>query len=580
MRVGLAQIDPTVGDVDGNVALVLDAVRRARDAQVQLLLVPELAISGYPPEDLLLREDFLAACQRGIAEVAAGSEAPGPVVLCGYPERTEHDCYNSMAVCHGGRVHAVYRKAYLPNYGVFDERRYHAAPSPERAARIIRLDGTLVGLTICEDIWYPGPPLSDETLAGAELIANISASPYRAGIAGRRVEMLATRCRDNLCTLAYCNTVGGQDELVFDGGSMVVGHEGEIIARGPQYREALLAVDVDLERTRAARLHDTRYRAVQQGWEVPLVAELSTGVTPRTMRTPPRCDLLEREAEVYGALSTGVGDYVRKSGFDRVLIGLSGGVDSALVAVIAVDALGAGRVTCVVMPSPHSSPETQGDARTLARNLGVDCREIPIGGLMDAYLSALGPSFAGLSPDVTEENLQARIRGNLLMALSNKFGWLLLTTGNKSELAVGYCTLYGDMAGGFAVIKDVPKQLVFDLIRWRNARDHLVPASIIERPPSAELRADQRDTDSLPTYDVLDGILQRYVECDETPRQIIAAGFDAGEVMRVVGLVDRAEYKRRQAPPGVKITARAFGRDRRMPVVNRFRSPGGGTARG
>jgi NAD+ synthase (glutamine-hydrolysing) len=580
MRVGLAQIDPTVGDVDGNVALVLDAVRRAREAQVQLLLVPELAISGYPPEDLLLREDFLAACQRGVAEVAEGSAAPGPVVLCGYPERTEHDCYNSMAVCHGGRVHGVYRKAYLPNYGVFDERRYHAAPPPDHAARLIRVDGSLVGLTICEDIWYPGPPLSDETLAGAELIANISASPYRAGIAGRRAEMLAIRCRDNLCTLAYCNAVGGQDELVFDGGSMVVGHEGEIVARGPQYRETLLVVDVDLERTRAARLHDTRYRALHEGWEVPLLAELSTGLTPRAMSQPPPCDLLEREAEVYGALVTGVADYVRKSGFDRVLLGLSGGVDSALVAVIAVDALGADRVTCVVMPSPHSSLATQGDARTLARNLGVDCREIHIGGLMEAYLSVLSPSFAGLSPDVTEENVQARIRGNLLMALSNKFGWLLLTTGNKSELAVGYCTLYGDMAGGFAVIKDVPKQLVFDLIRWRSARDRVVPASIIDRAPSAELRADQRDTDSLPSYDVLDGILQRYIECDETPRQIIAAGFDPGEVMRVVGLVDRAEYKRRQAPPGVKITARAFGRDRRMPVVNRFRPPGAGTARG
>jgi NAD+ synthase (glutamine-hydrolysing) len=580
MRLGLAQVDPTVGDVDGNVALVLDAVRRAREAGVRILLVPELAVSGYPPEDLLLREDFLAACQRGIEAVAAGCDAPGPVVVCGFPERTERDCYNALAVCHEGRIHGIYHKAHLPNYGVFDERRYHAAPPPERAARLVRVDGQLVGLTICEDIWYPGPPLSDEALAGAELIVNISASPYRAGIAQRRAEMLATRCRDNLCTLAYCNMIGGQDEIVFDGGSTVVGHEGEVIARAPQFEEAMLVVDVDLERPRAARLHDTRYRALHEGWSVPVLADLTTGMSHAPVPPTPLSASLGPEAEVYGALVTGVGDYVRKSGFHRVLLGLSGGVDSALVATIAVDALGADRVTGVVMPSPHSSAATQDDARLLARNLGVDCRELPIGSLMEAYSCELADSFAEVPPDVTEENLQARIRGNLLMALSNKFGWLLLTTGNKSELAVGYCTLYGDMAGGFAVIKDVPKQLVFALVRWRNARHPVIPTSIIERPPSAELRADQRDTDSLPPYDVLDGILERYVEEDETPRQIIAAGFDPEDVMRVVGLVDRAEYKRRQAPPGVKITARAFGRDRRMPVVNRFRPPGTGTARG
>ena len=576
MIVGLAQVDVTVGDLTGNVSTILAAVDAARDQGVQLLALPELAVSGYPPEDLLLREDFLAGCSTATERIASASG--DMVVLVGFPERTRLEVYNAMAVCHGGRLHGTYRKAHLPNYGVFDERRYHSAPAPDRAARLLRAGGRMVGLTICEDIWYPGPPMSDEALAGAELVVNISASPYRAGVLGRREEMLATRCRDNLCAVAYCNLVGGQDELVFDGGSMVLDHEGQVVARAGQYTETLLVVDVDLDRPRSARLHDTRFRSLAAGHAVPVIAELA--LPPAPDRPPPArlAPRLDPEAEVYGALELGVRDYVRKTGFSRVLLGLSGGIDSALVALLAVDALGAENVTAVVMPSRHSSAETQADARALAANLGIDCRELGIEPVVQAYTAVLAETFNGLEPDIAEENLQARARGNLLMAMSNKFGWLLLTTGNKSEMSVGYATLYGDMAGGYAVLKDVPKQLVFALTRWRNRDGAPVPQRIIERPPSAELRADQRDSDSLPPYEVLDPILHRYVEEDDSPQAIVAAGFDPEVVGRVVGLVDRAEYKRRQAPPGIKITSRAFGRDRRMPVVNRFRGGGDGGA--
>ncbi|MFN2569780.1 MAG: NAD+ synthase [Candidatus Dormibacteria bacterium] len=568
MIIGLGQVNVTVGDLPGNMATVLEAMQQARDAGAQLLALPEMALSGYPPEDLLLREDFLGDCRVALDRVAAASG--DLVILVGFPERTGLEVFNAMAVCQGGRVHGTYRKAYLPNYGVFDERRYHSAPHPHEAARLIRLDGRLVGLTICEDIWYPGPPLSAEAVAGAELVINISASPYRTGVLERREQMLSTRCRDNVCAIAYCNLVGGQDELVFDGGSLVLDHDGRVLARAGQFTDSLLVVDIDTTMARSARLHDIRSRSAPSA-AVPVIADLPLreGRAPRpTVVAPVR----DGEDEVYGALVLGVRDYVRKSGFSRVLLGLSGGVDSALVALVATDALGAGNVTAVVMPSRYSSGETQGDARALASNLGIECRELCIDAVTDAYGTVLAETFAGREPDIAEENLQARTRGNLLMAMSNKFGWLLLTTGNKSEMSVGYATMYGDMAGGFAVLKDVPKQMVFALTRRRNRAGSPVPASIIDRPPSAELRADQRDSDSLPPYDVLDPILSRYIEEDQSPGSIIAAGFDAAVVTRVVSLVDRAEYKRRQAPPGIKITSRAFGRDRRMPVVNRFSS--------
>jgi NAD+ synthase (glutamine-hydrolysing) len=573
IRIGLAQIDSVVGDLSGNLARILEWIERARRQGVDLLLFPEMAICGYPPEDLLLREDFLADCRVAVDAIA---DASGDmVVLVGFPERTELDVFNAAAVCHSGRIQATYHKAHLPNYGVFDERRYYSAPPPKDAGMLLRLGGHLVGLTICEDIWYPGPPMSEEALAGAELVANLSASPYRQGVAARREQMLATRCRDNLCAIAYCNLVGGQDELIFDGGSMVVDHDGEVLARAAQYVEELLVVDVDLGRARAARLHDARPRALSPARSVPVIAGPVAPpgtVGAQTHHVNRVAPLLDGDAEVYGALVLGVRDYVAKTGFSRVVLGLSGGVDSALVALVATDALGPENVTCLVMPSRHSSVDTQGDAHRLAANLGVECREIPIDPVIDAYMGVLADPLAGSSPDVTEENLQARVRGNLLMALSNKFGWLLLTTGNKSEMSVGYATLYGDMAGGFAVLKDVPKQLVFALTRWRNRDGAAVPQSIIDRPPTAELRAGQRDTDSLPPYDELDPILEQYIEDDASPAAIVAAGATPSVVDRVVTLVDRAEYKRRQAAPGIKITARAFGRDRRMPVVNRYRA--------
>jgi len=559
MIIGLGQVNVTVGALAANLAIILDVMERARSEGVQVLALPEMVISGYPAEDLLLREDFLADCQTALGRLAA---ATGDlIVVVGFPERHGSEVFNAMAVCQGGQLRGVYRKAHLPNYGVFDERRYHAAPHPTDAARLLRVDGTLIGLTICEDIWYPGSPMADEVAAGAGLVVNISASPFRTGVLEHRQQMLAARCRENDCAVAYCNLVGGQDELVFDGGSMVLDSEGSVVARAGRFSEELLVIDVGpLLRRPSGR---------PESVAVPVLADLRS---KRGRAPAPRAiaAALDVEDEVYAALVLGVRDYVRKSGFARVLLGLSGGVDSALVALVAVDALGAENVTAVVMPSRFSSAATQGDARALASNLRIDCRELPMDSVTDAYESVLAETFAGHERDLTEENLQARTRGNLLMAMSNKFGWLLLTTGNKSEMSVGYATMYGDMAGGFAVIKDVPKQLVFALTRRRNRSGSPVPPSIIERPPSAELRADQRDCDSLPPYEVLDPILLRYIEEDQSPETIVAAGFDAGVVARVVGMVDRAEYKRRQAPPGIKITARAFGRDRRMPVVNGY----------
>jgi NAD+ synthase (glutamine-hydrolysing) len=569
MRVALAQINATVGDIAGNEAKIREHLARARDAGAQLALFPELVVTGYPPEDLLLKEHFLADARAVVERLAADTQ--GIVAVVGFPERAD-DAYNAAAVLADGAVQAIYRKVNLPNYGVFDELRYFQR-GPGGAT--IDVDGVKVGLTICEDIWVPGPPMTDEALAGARLVLNISASPYQAGKGRQREQMIAQRARDNLAAVAFCALVGGQDELVFDGHSFVVDHEGDVIARAPQFAEELLVCDVDVEAAGAARLRDTRARpaAREVATEVADLGSFTTaGGSDAAAPGGAVAELLDADAEIYAALVLGTRDYVTKSGFQHVVLGLSGGIDSTLVALIAVDALGPERVTCVTMPSPYSSQGTRDDAHVLAENLGVELFELPIGEAMAGYDELLGDVFAGREPDITEENLQARIRGNLLMALSNKFGWLVLTTGNKSEMSVGYSTLYGDSAGGFAVIKDCPKLLVYRLVAERARRDpeSPVPESIVTRAPSAELRPDQRDQDSLPPYEILDAILEGYVEQDLGREQLVARGLPEADVDRVIRLVDLSEYKRRQNPPGIKVTSKAFGRDRRVPIVNRY----------
>ena len=576
LRVALAQINPTVGDVDANAGKIAGRIAEAREQGAALVVFPELALSGYPPEDLLLKTSFLARAESALGELAA--QTRGIVALVGFPERAE-DVYNAAAVLADGEVAAVYRKMYLPNYGVFDEQRYFQSGAE---AGIFELNGIPIGLSICEDIWEPGPPAMTEALAGAQVIVNLSASPYRVGYGHGRERMLVQRAVDNLAAVVFVNTVGGQDELVFDGHSLAVDQDGRILARCPQFEESLTLCTIDPREVTSARLRDTRHRAnVRRQRRASPVAEppavhlasLEVAGGGETVGGT-IADLLGPEAEVYAALRTGLGDYVRKNGFDHVVLGISGGIDSALVALVAADALGPERVTCVSMPSPYSSEGTRADARAIAENLGVDFREIAIGDAMDSYDGLLADAFSGTEPDIAEENIQARIRGNLVMALSNKFGWLVLATGNKSELSVGYATLYGDMAGGFAVLKDVYKTLVYRLVRWRNSLEarELVPSSVLDRPPSAELRHDQVDQDSLPPYDVLDAILEGYVEEDLDAAELVHRGLPADEVERVIGMVDRAEYKRRQAPPGIKISTKAFGRDRRLPITNRHES--------
>jgi NAD+ synthase (glutamine-hydrolysing) len=570
IRVALHQLNATVGDIAGNAEKIREGLRAASGAGAHLALFPELALTGYPPEDLLLKERFLADAAAALDELA--TDAEGIVAIVGFPQRAE-DVYNTAGVLGDGEVKACYRKVYLPNYGVFDEHRYFQTGT---GGQILEIGGAKVGLTVCEDIWEPGPPASDEALAGATLLVNISASPYHMGKGGERERMLAQRARDNLCPLAFCALVGGQDELVFDGHSLVFDHEGSVIARAGQFVEEMLVADVDLGAGAAARLRDASHRpAVRRARpDVPTIARVDWPEVADAPPPEPRvAQPLSELEEAYAALVLGLRDYVAKNGFHHVTLGLSGGIDSALVAALAVDALGAESVTAVIMPSPYSSAGTQEDARKLARNLGVESHELDILPAMQAYEEMLAEPFEGRGPDIAEENLQARIRGNLLMALSNKFGWLVLTTGNKSEMSVGYSTLYGDLAGGFAVIKDCPKTLVYRLANQRNlvSGGELIPRSIIERAPSAELRPDQRDEDSLPPYALLDEILSGYIELDLGREELIARGLPEAEVERVIRLVDLAEYKRRQAPPGVKISTRAFGRDRRMPITNRYR---------
>ena len=568
MRLALAQINSVVGDVDGNAAKIVEWLEHARGANVDLVLFPELVVTGYPPEDLLLRPGFVRAAGRAVGSIAKA--AHGVTAMVGAPY-LDADLFNACFVLARGEVRGVYRKRYLPNYGVFDEDRYFA---PGYDNFLLRFGDVLVGPTICEDIWQPGPPATDLALAGAQLIANISASPFHVGKDREREEMLKVRATDNSCFIALCNAVGGQDELVFDGHSVVLDDEGEVLARAAGFEEELLVVDLDPVAAVGRRLRDVRRRALAR--ERVTVASTEIVLAPPREQAkpahPPLAGQLDDLEQMRLALELGLHDYVRKNGFGDVVIGLSGGIDSALTAALCVEALGAERVHGVSMPSRYSSVETRGDAQALAESLGIDFRELAIEPMVEAYNGALAETFAGRESDLTEENLQARIRGTLLMALSNKFGWLVIATGNKSELSVGYSTLYGDLAGGFALIKDVYKTDVFRLSRWLNERAgrELIPQSIIDRPPSAELRADQLDEDSLPPYVKLDEVLEAYVELDRSREELAQDGFDLDVVDRALSMIDRAEYKRRQAPPGVKLRPKAFGRDRRTPITNRW----------
>ena len=578
-RLALAQINPTVGDIAGNTAKILDYLERAREAQADLVAFPELAITGYPPEDLLFKRSFLTDNVAAMEKVAAASQ--GIAVVLGYVhivslERQSEDVgpqvTNAAALCYGGKLIDTYHKIFLPNYGVFDEQRYFQKGSE---CPVYTIGGVAVGVNICEDIWYPVGPTTVQCQAGAELIVNINASPFHAGKCAFREDMIAQRASENSLTVAYVNTVGGQDELVFDGGSIICDPAGGLVARGPAFQESLLITDLSFP---------------SQAKENPANAGAGVG-TPKTMTVSEAgaeikssleaqtiLDAMNGPEEIYRALVMGTGDYLRKSGFTKALIGLSGGVDSALTATVAVDALGKENVVGITMPSRYSSEGSISDSKKLADNLGLDLWEVPIEPAHQAFTDMLAEQFKGTEANVAEENVQARVRGNVLMTVSNKFGWIVLTTGNKSEMAMGYATLYGDMAGGFAVLKDVPKTTVYELCRWRNQQgvgfgtmDDVIPVAILDKPPSAELREDQLDADSLPDYEVLDPVVEAYVEDDLSYQEMVAQGMDPFVVRQVIAAVDRNEYKRRQAPPGVKITHRAFGKDRRLPIVNRYR---------
>ena len=568
LRIALAQINPTVGDLDGNVAKIVRAYEQAEAAGCDIVAFPELAITGYPPEDLVLKPGFVADNLAALDQVASRTGRCAAVV--GYVA-ADRDLYNAAAVCVGGRVVGTYRKRLLPNYAVFDEARYFTAGDASDPYELFVIGGVKVGISICEDVWSPTGPLAEQAAGGAELNININGSPYYAGKAAARERMLATRAADASCALVYVNQVCGQDELVFDGGSVVFDADGNLVARAAQFVEELLITDVVIEPVYRKRLLDPRGRRTIEPMRQVVVSEQpvqhDASLEPR-VATP-----LDPDAELYAALVLGTGDYVRKNGFTDVVIGLSGGIDSTLVACVAVDALGAEHVHGVAMPSRYSSEGSVTDAHDLATQLGIDIRTVAIEPAFGAYLEMLAPAFDGRPADLTEENLQSRIRGTTLMALSNKFGWMVLTTGNKSEMAVGYFTVYGDSVGGYAVIKDLLKMRVYDLCRYVNRRAgrSVVNESVLTKAPSAELRPDQRDDQSLPPYEVLDPILTLYVEDDRTAAEIIEMGHDEAVVRRIARLVDLNEYKRRQCPPGVKVSTKAFGKDRRLPITNGYR---------
>ena len=566
VRIALCQIDTIVGDLDGNVERILDAYAEAEAAGCDLAVFPELAVTGYPPEDLLLKPGFVADSRLALGRVAAATGRCAAFV--GYVDAAQ-DLHNAAAVCAGGEVHGSYRKRHLPNYAVFDEARYFAPGRGEPT--LFGIAGVTVGVSICEDAWSPTGPIATQAAGGAELVVNLNASPYYAGRLAERERTLATRAADASCALVYVNQVGGQDELVFDGASLAFDADGELVARAPQLEEGTWFVELDVLPVFRKRLLDPRGRTA--GEPLPVVPVVAAPDRRPPLPAPsPLAPVLDPVAEVYEALVVGTRDYVANNGFTDVVLGLSGGVDSSLVAAIAVDALGPEHVHGVAMPSRFSSEGSESDAARLAGALGVELRTIPIEPAHAAFLAMLAPSLGERPPNLTEENLQSRIRGVTLMALSNEHGWMVLTTGNKSESAVGYSTLYGDTAGGFAVIKDVPKLLVYELCRHRNrtAGRELVPESVLTKPPSAELRPDQRDDQSLPPYEVLDPIIEGYVEHDRT-RAELERDLDPDLVRRIVRLVDLAEYKRRQSPPGVRVTPKAFGKDRRVPITNHYR---------
>jgi len=563
----MAQINVVVGDISGNSKKISEWIGRAVELQADIVTFPELALTGYPPEDLLLKPQFIEANLAAIRELAG--LVRGITAIVGFVDRQD-DIFNAAAILEGGRMAAVYHKMFLPNYGVFDEFRYFRAG---RACPVFRIGDAIVGISICEDIWYPdGPFLHQAASGGAEILINISASPYHAGKRQWRETMLQTRAVDSAVIVAYNNMVGGQDELVLDGAGLVFNERGELIARGRHFEEDMVVVDLDVESVFRQRLRDPRRRQQTVPQSEP-VAEFPLALQVRNRAPIEVHDIrpLAHVAEIYQALVLGTSDYVRKNGFQKVVLGLSGGIDSALTACVAVDALGSANVAGVLMPSEFSSRGSIEDAEQLGKNLGIELLTIPISDVFDAYKESLRVAFQDAPANVAEENLQARVRGNFLMALSNKFGWLVLSTGNKSEISTGYCTLYGDMAGGFAILKDVMKTTVYQLAEHVNETIERIPRATIEKPPSAELRPDQLDTDSLPAYDVLDPILKAYVEEDRSLAEMVEMGFDPKLVQRIVRLVDANEYKRRQAAPGVKITPRAFGRDRRMPITNRFK---------
>ena len=578
LRVALAQVNVTVGDLEANTEKIRAAMQHAHAAGAHIVCLPELALTGYPPEDLLLKPGFVAANLRKLDElIDASRDLPGLAAVIGFVDR-DHDIYNAAAIIHEGKLVGTYHKHYLPNYGVFDENRYFQAG---RKAPVFLINDVHVGVNVCEDVWYPTGPMTLQVHAGAEVIININGSPYHAGKGTFRETMLATRAADNGVIVVYLNMVGGQDELVFDGGSMVFNEQGTLIARAKEFAEDMLIVDLDTASVFRSRLHDPRRRQERlqvNSADVPVIPVTTNPVSLSknevVLGAPQRIEpKMERLQEIYAALVLGTGDYVRKTGFKQVVIALSGGIDSALTAAIAVDALGAENVLGISMPSGYSSEGSKTDAQALAENLGIQLLTIPIEETFRTSLKMLRPALGDDDPGLAAENLQARIRGNILMTISNKLGPLVLTTGNKSEMATGYSTLYGDMAGGFAVLKDVLKTLVYELCIYRNTLGDrpVIPQSIIEKPPSAELRPGQKDVDSLPPYEVLDPILKAYVEEDRSFEEMLAMGFERKTVERVMRLVDISEYKRRQAPPGVKITPRAFGRDRRLPITNRYR---------
>ena len=569
IRVALGQINTVLGDFDYNLNKILDYIKEAEKLEADIIVFPELALTGYPPEDLVLKQSFIEKNTEYIKRLS--QNVGNIVVIVGFIDKQE-DIYNAAAIIHKGEIKGIYHKQYLPNYGVFDEKRYF---QEGKKLTILQIENYKFGISICEDIWYPENPINTYSIEGCEIIFNLNASPYSEGKPRKREELLKVRSRDNLVSIVYVNLVGGQDELVFDGNSLILNPDGEILAKGKPFEEDLIVADIDLEEIFRRQLKDNRLKNLRSNYKRQENVEIiNLDYNLKDKKTYIQRKLYPEISDVesnYKALVLGLRDYINKNGFKKVVLGLSGGIDSSLVATIAVDALGSENVKGVLMPSPYTSKESIEDALELSKNLNIQTFTIPITNLFEAYLKEFSEIFKDLKPDTTEENLQARIRGNILMALSNKFGWIVLSTGNKSEMSVGYSTLYGDMVGGFAVLKDVLKTKVYELCRYRNSISKVIPDRVLTKPPSAELRPNQTDEAELAPYPILDQIIKLYVEEDYPVEDIIKLGFDEKLVKKIVKLIDTNEYKRRQSPIGIKITERAFGKDRRMPITNRFR---------